>query len=266
MRCCSREDVAPFISGRSVALVGSGPGSLRNAPGFVDGHDTVVRVNNYRVGSAQGTRCDIHYSFFGTSIRKTAAELKRDGVKLCICKCPDAKIMDSAWHTQKQKPNGVDFRYIYENRAAWWFGPVYVPTLAEFMMHFHLLGGHIPTTGFAALLDVLSYGPRSVYMTGFDFFQSGLHNVNETWKPGDPSDPIGHDPAAERAWFIAHAASLPVTCDDAMAESLAGEWKAPPVVPPKPRNVTIGSKGRRTADRHPVQMRLSRKIDPRIVR
>jgi hypothetical protein len=37
-----------FFSGKRVAIVGSGPGCLDNDPGFVDSHDVVVRVNNYK--------------------------------------------------------------------------------------------------------------------------------------------------------------------------------------------------------------------------
>jgi hypothetical protein len=76
-----------------------------------------------------------------------------------------------------------------------------------------LLGRHVPTTGFSGLLDVLSYDPASIYMTGFDFFSSGIHNVNERWKRMNPSDPIGHVPDAERNWFIRNVDKLPIIMD-----------------------------------------------------
>lgn len=233
-RSISRQQASSYFAGRTVAIVGSGPGVARNAPGIVDAHEVVVRVNNYKLVPGAGARTDVFYSFFGASIRKTAAELQRDGVKLCYCKCPDAKFIDSEWHARHRKMNGVDFRYIYRQRADWWFGPVYVPSIDEFMAHFTMLGNHVPTTGFSALLDVLSHGPRSVFMTGFDFFQSGVHNVNERWRAGDPTDPIGHDPRAERAWFIENARRLPIKCDAALEEAVAGaDWKAPPKQPPR---------------------------------
>jgi hypothetical protein len=219
---CTREAVAAVLTGKTVALVGSGPGVLDNKPGFVDSHDVVVRVNNYKTGPAAGARCDVFYSFFGSSIKKKSLHLQADGVKLCICKCPDAKFIDSAWHETNGKPHGVDFRYIYRDRADFWFCPTYVPTVEAFLVHFRLLGDHVPTTGFSALLDVLSYAPTSIYMTGFDFFQSGIHNVNETWRAGNPTDPIGHDPNAERAWFAANAARLPVTMDQLLEKALTG--------------------------------------------
>lgn len=229
MPFCDKAHVARIIAGKSVAIVGSGPGALTNPVGLVDSHDVVVRINNYKLYPQTGKRTDIYYSFFGTSIKKTVAELRHDGVKLCYAKCPDMQVMESDWHRQNGKMNGVDFRYIYRNRASWWFCPTYVTTLEDFQAHFKLLENHVPTTGFSAILDVLKFAPRSVFITGFDFFQSGKHNVNEGWRPGDPSDPIGHRPELERAWFIANAINYPITTDIAVAEALKGEWKATPI-------------------------------------
>lgn len=227
MRFCSREEVGEVFAGKTVALVGSGPGSLANAKGLIDSHDVVVRVNNYKLFPATGYRTDVFYSFFGKSIRKTSIELRRDGVKLCICKCPNAKFMESAWHEKHNKLNGVDFRYIYERRRDWWFCDTYVPSVEEFGVHFELLGKHIPTTGFSALLDIVSWKPKHIFVTGFDFFQSGVHNVNEKWRKANLSDPIGHDPAAERAWFLANAGRLPLSMDAALESIRDGTFKTP---------------------------------------
>lgn len=204
MRSCTSEHVSNVLRGKRVAVVGSGPGALDNEPGFVDSHDVVARVNNYKLSAATGFRADVFYSFFGGSIKKTAEELSKDGVQLCMCKCPDAKFMDSEWHRRMNKPHGTDFRYIYRDRAAWWFCPTYVPSLTEFLKVFEMLDRHIPSTGFSALLAVLEHQPASVYLTGFDFFASRVHNVNEPWRPGNPDDPIGHAPERERAWLSKH--------------------------------------------------------------
>ena len=165
-------------------------------------------MNNYRTGHEQGTRCDVFYSFFGNSIRKSVAQLKADGVKLCMAKCPDAKPIESAWHERLGKTAGIDFRYIYQLRRDWWFCDTYVPEIWTFIERFELLDRHIPTTGFSAILDVLACEPASIYLTGFDFFSSGLHNVNETWRQGDPRDPIAHRPDLEAAWIATNAASF----------------------------------------------------------
>lgn len=210
MRFVSFADVYGRIQGKKVAIVGSGPGCLDNAPGVVDGHDVVVRVNQYKTGKRQGKRTDVHYSFYGNSIRKSAADLERDGVTLCMCKCPDSKPLESAWHEQRGKVNGIDFRYIYRARADWWFTDTFIPDDGRFLSKVEILKGHIPTTGFAAILDVMDCDPASIYLTGFDFFQSGQHNVDERWKPGDPSDPIGHRPMLEAAWLKANLGGVTV--------------------------------------------------------
>lgn len=226
-RFIDRDEMRQHIEGKFVALVGSGPSVLHNPAGFIDSHEVVIRVNNYKLtGPLTGKRTDIHYSFYGTSVRKRVDELKRDGVRLCICKCPNAQFMESEWHTKNGKMRGVDFRYIYEERRNWWFCDTYVPTVAEFVQSFDLLGGHVPTTGFAALLDVLSCNPANVYMTGYDFFQSRIHNVHERWRPNNPDDPIGHVPDGEREWFATHVENLPVTMDEALNKALSRKLRS----------------------------------------
>jgi len=223
MNFCDRSTVSAVLAGKRVVIVGSGPGCLDNELGFIDGHDVVVRVNNYRTGPAQGFRTDVFYSFFGGSIRKTADELKADGVALCMCKCPNAKFMESEWHQRMRKTNGVDFRYIYRDRAAWWFCPTYVATLDDFLKVFEMLGKHIPSTGFSALLEVLSHDPASVYLTGFDFFASRVHNVNEPWRPGNPDDPIGHAPERERDWLAANLGQHRISLDKRLTDIMRSD-------------------------------------------
>lgn len=198
-------------------MVGSGPGVKDNRPRFVDSFDVVVRVNNYKNSREAGFRTDVFYSYFGNAIKKTPEALKNDGVKLCMAKCPNSKPIESVWHKMHDKENGTDFRWIYEKRCDWWFCDTYVPTTEEFLAQFVLLGGHVPTSGFSALLDVLSYNPASVYMTGFDFFTSGVHNVNERWRQGDLRDPIRHVPRKELHWLKQNIALLPITTDSRLA-------------------------------------------------
>lgn len=236
MRFLTRSEVRPWFEGRRVAIIGSGPSVLDNEPGFVDGHNVVVRVNNYKTGPAAGFRTDVFYSFFGTSIRKSAGELKADGVRLCLCKCPNAHALESEWHRRHRQMIGVDYRPHYERRASWWFCDTFIPSVPDFLVGFELLGGHVPTTGFAAILDVLSFAPASLYLTGFDFFRSAIHNVDEAWRAGNADDPIGHVPERELAWLRVNREALPLHVDGRLAEALANE--TPPVRPP-PRRVTV---------------------------
>lgn len=221
MRFVTRPEVRQRFEGKSVAVVGSGPGCRQNAPGIVDAHDIVVRVNNYKVSDGAGRRTDVFYSFFGASIKKSADELRRDGVTFCMCKCPNAHAIESEWHRVNGKMIGVDFRPHYQRRANWWFCDTYIPTVAEFMVGFDLLGRHMPTTGFAAILDVLSFNPRAVFLTGFDFFQSGIHNVDEPWRVKNLDDPHRHRPDLEAAWLRGVIGLHPVNCDCALSQVLA---------------------------------------------
>jgi hypothetical protein len=142
-----------------------------------------------------------------------------------MCKCPDAQFIESEWHEKNNKMRGVDFRYIYEQRKDFWFTETYVPTKEQFLENFNLLGGHVPTTGFAAILDVLTYKPVQVFCTGFDFFQTRIHNLHEQWSPANPDDPIGHLPDAERAWLQEHLADLPIQMDQTMRAALNKELR-----------------------------------------
>jgi hypothetical protein len=216
MRFLQRSEVSPWFEGKSVAVVGSGPGCVDNEDGFVDSHDVVVRANNYRLIGGAGKRTDVFYSFFGTSIRKTAEELKADGVKLCMSKVPNAHAIESEWHRRNNKMIGVDYREHYRRRKDWWFCDTYIPTVEDFLKPFEALGKHQPTTGFAAIWDVLSFNPRSVYLTGFDFFRSGVHNVNEPWKVKNLDDPFRHEPEREREWVMRAYAEGRVSLDDTL--------------------------------------------------
>jgi len=211
-----------FFNGKSVAIVGSAPSCKRNEPYFIDSHDIVVRVNNYKLSRGSGVETHVHYSFYGNSIKKTQEDLIIDGVKLCMCKCPDGKIMSSPWHAKRMRLFGVDYRYIYGLRKDFWFCDTYIPEMDVFMKKFKLLGKHVPTTGFAAILDILRFDPESVYLTGFDFFASKIHNVDEKWKAGDPSDPVKHMPELELKWLVENVDKYPITLDETLREAING--------------------------------------------
>lgn len=207
------EQVQKFFKGKTVAIVGSAPSVLDNEPGFIDSHDVVLRANNFKLSAAAGYRCDVHYSFYGMSIRKTVNDLKSCGVKMCMCKVPNSKPIESEWHEKNTMQAGIDFRTLYHRRQQFWFCPTFIPDDMHFMQSFWLLKEHIPTTGFAAILDVLACDIASVYLTGFDGFKSGLHNVDEKWRPGKPDDPIGHRPDLEIALLGELRKKHPITVD-----------------------------------------------------
>lgn len=203
------EEVFERFRGKRVAVVGSAPSCAENVMGYVDSFDTVVRISNYKLLKGTGEKTDVHYSFYGSSIRKTREELIEDGVSLCMCKCPNAKVMDSP----NGNPVATDFRYIYKARKDFWFCDTYVPSKERFIKYFNLLRGHIPTTGFSCILDILSFPVKEVYLTGFDFFTSKISKVNEPWKPGKKDDPIGHVPRYEARWIKENLNNYPILLD-----------------------------------------------------
>jgi len=201
MKLLDRKYIRDFFKGKRVCIVGSGPSILTQDGRHIDGFDEVIRISNYKlVPEKTGKRTDVYYSFFGGSIKKTPEDLKIDGIKFCMCKCPDAmahkhdEMVD--WDA---KNTGGDFRAIYRRRADWWFTPVYIPTLEDYLDSFMLLGKHVPTTGFSCILELVECDVKELYITGFDFMTSKVHNVNEKWL-GDyknQDDPIKHVPDIE---------------------------------------------------------------------
>lgn len=216
IKSCSKNRLSEVFEGKNVVIVGGAPSSLKNKIGYIDSFDVVVRVNNYKLFPQTGKRTDVFYSYFGGAIKKTVQELKRDGVYLCICKCPNEKVIESEWHRRHGKMNGVDFRYIYRGRKEFWFCDTYVPSIDEFAETFNLLDKHIPTSGFGAIYDVLKHSPKSLYITGFDFFSSGLHNVDERWAKLNAADPIGHRPDLELNWLKNNIGNYPIILDETL--------------------------------------------------
>lgn len=192
-----------------VVIVGSGPTALENEPGFIDSFSVVVRVNNYKIkgeksgikydySKSLGSRTDVFYSFFGSSIGKTSEELRADGVTLCMSKLPNSSPIESEWHVHRGKPEGIDYRPHYRRRENWWFCPTFVPDDLHFLETFNFLGKHQATTGFSAIYDFVKIAPKALHITGFDFFESGVHNVDETHRMKNLDDPIGHRPKLEK--------------------------------------------------------------------
>lgn len=198
--------IQEYFKNKRVVIIGSAPNVLNNDGRYIDGFDSVVRVNNYKIFPENtGKKTDVHYAFYGSSIRKAAAELKGDGVKLCMCKCPNGKPIQSAWHERNGQTAGIDFRYIYKRRAPFWFCPTYIPTEQHFMRLFLELEKHIASTGFAAIWEILQLQVKELYITGFDFFTSRKHNINERWREGRKDDPIKHVPEVEKTKILEYA-------------------------------------------------------------
>lgn len=209
MKVLTFSNLVEIFKNRSVAVIGSAPSVKQNEARYINGYDEIIRINNYKTKGVAlnkkpydytanvGSRTDWHYSFYGASIRKTSEELKKDGIKGHLCKCPNANAHMTEWHKMRGMQKGCDFGWIYRIRKDYWVAPVYIPEKEHYLKCFHLLGGHVPTTGFCCIWEMVNIGPKKIYITGFDFMTSGVHNVDEKWRPGIPDDPIGHVPHKE---------------------------------------------------------------------
>ena len=86
----SLDQMRARFKGKSIAVIGSGPTALLNSGEHIDSHDLIIRIQNYKMRgfeSQVGSRTDVHYSFYGMSMRKTAKELQEDGVSLACASC-----------------------------------------------------------------------------------------------------------------------------------------------------------------------------------
>jgi len=82
------------------------------------------------------------------------------------------------------------------------------------------------TTGFEAILNITSLNPKSLHLTGFDFFRSRLHNLTDRWRPKRYNDdPVCHLPERELDWLVHNIDLYPITTDPALQRVLADARK-----------------------------------------
>ena len=209
------KEIQKVIEGKRVIVMGSAPSVLENNGKDIDNYDIVVRVNNFKIDGFEkqvGTKLDIYYSFFGTSIEKTNEELKRHKLKFIMCKYPNESFMD---HTGGVAKDGIsaDFRRTYNVRKYWWEFPIWIPKMKYFKENFEKLF-RVPTTGISAILDILRFNPKSLNITGFDFMTSGIHDTNVRWNKGDGN----HDHVRERYLIAELRNKGKIVCDEHLNE------------------------------------------------
>ena len=203
-----------------MAIIGSAPSALQNDAQYIDAYDEIIRINNFKTIGTDlkgrnydfrnrvGYRTDWHYSFYGGSIRTKHDELK--GIKGHLCKCPNEEVVHlTDWHKMRKLEKGCGWAWIYRARKDYWVAPVYIPEKAHYLECFNMLDGHVPTTGFACIWELIQMPVREMYVTGFDFFTSGRHNINEKWRENNLDDPIRHVPMAEKAIFKKWVKQMP---------------------------------------------------------
>lgn len=187
----NEECVRDFIAGKSVIVLGSAPNVIDVSAETLEKHDIIVRVNNYSLFN-RSKRVDIYYSFFGHSIQNVDEKVARDKPKFLFFKYPFDFNFTRHSHGRAIDGRSGDFRFVQKIRENLIINYDYfAQTKSNFISNFCAVGA-IPTTGVAAILDVIRYEPSALNIAGFDFFKSKKHNINEAW---DGSG--GHDLSTE---------------------------------------------------------------------
>jgi len=163
------------IKNKKVLIVGGASSASKQPEKWYNSFDIIVRCNNYK--KSNNSRTDIFYSYFGRNIKKTPEELKKDGVKFLISKCPNA---DMSKQLSAYEIDMKDYRWIYKLRENWWFCDLHIMSIEEMLEQISLMGNTMPTTGLSAILFFVKR-QCNVNIIGFDCFDTNIHNLNEVW-------------------------------------------------------------------------------------
>ena len=177
-------DLKTYILGKKILIVGGAPSASKKSRDWYDSFDIIVRCNNYK--KVNSDRTDIFFSYFGRNIKKTEEELRADGVKFLVNKCPNS---DMTGKFESFEIQDKDYRWIYDLRKDWWFKPLVSLTESELISQIEMLGGFMPTVGLSAVLFFTKYS-KPVNIIGFDCFESGKHNLDEAWDGSGKHAPI----------------------------------------------------------------------------
>jgi|GEM_PF-3446530 hypothetical protein len=222
----TRERVEKIIKDKSVLIIGAAPSAENLTAGFVKQFDLIVRLNNYR-NFDWCPRTDIFYSMMGGSIKKTCADLRRDGCKLIFCKNP----FDDYIVLHKNKNINILKTLKMENiyrqwRTQWFEVPYYLETIENWRWLNDQIG-QVTTTGLQAIADIYRFQPERMHLAGFDFFSSAYHyGYPVHLKPW----PKHHDFKGEMLFakkFLSEHKNI--TCDDVMRKIFAHPEKFPKI-------------------------------------
>ena len=173
----SHREVKKYVSGKSVIVLGSAPCVANVTADQLREFNIIVRLNNYK-HFCKCHKTDIYYSFFGSSIIKSEQQLKKDGCKFIIHKYP---YIDFTKHHKHQDGIALDCRDSKYERD--WNIPQYRVPKTNFITNY-MMADRMMTTGVSAIVEMIRLG-GNVTIAGFDFFESGIHNLDEKWVSGD---------------------------------------------------------------------------------
>lgn len=192
----NEKTMSNYFRDKRVLILGSAPCVENVSSEEINEFDVVVRCNNYKFFN-ESKKINIYYSFFGKSIKKKYEDIKNDKIDFLFFKYPNfnfTKFSDG----KNERGIGEDFRWVYEYRKKLIKKmDCFIQTKYNFMSNY-LYVGKILTTGVSAIVDVLRYYPRDLYIAGFDFFESKIHNISEKW---EEKYGIGHDTKSEKKFI-----------------------------------------------------------------
>lgn len=208
------------LEGARIAIVGNAGylGELEQGE-HIDGHDLVLRMNNFRVTGFEpsvGSRVDVYMSnFYVPDIDFTNPDIGRA-----------SWIVSSRPNTfRKPKTHSLDLRFgehITEGLCALDATGAYVPSL-EYIRGLTEQVGNAPTTGMMAILlatEILLPRCQSVYVTGFSFFEGKSHY----YKSAADDLSSHHNPQTEKTVLAQRLRPFfedgRVTCDETVAAHL----------------------------------------------
>ncbi len=210
--------------GASLAIVGNAGYLAELDQGSqIDGHDLVLRMNNFRTHGFErqvGRRCDIFLSGFCQDVDFTRPELQVARFIVSSIPANFRKLPAMRIHTRGGEWITAGLIAMGRRRA-------YVPDVHNLAKRIRQIGRY-PTTGAMAIFLALEQPGtvcRSVYITGFSFFDGPTH-----YFASQQIVPRNHDIANERTLLrelLAPAiVSGRVSLDPRMSEHLFGDVPA----------------------------------------
>jgi len=192
------EEFSNLISDKTVAIVGPAKSiSGLNNGNMIDKYDTVVRLNYAKIEkpSDSGKRTDIIY--YDGSFH----DHKNQELKFLVCSYPETE-----WFFESRCRNNINYyKNLYKHRI------VSSHLYKNLKKSLDPKNKIRPNTGLIAILDVLLYNPKKVFITGIDFYrtsylkthpdygQKSLEFIKKQFSEGDSGD--YHDPDKQYQLF-----------------------------------------------------------------
>jgi|WetSurMetagenome_2_1015567.scaffolds.fasta_scaffold01426_28 hypothetical protein len=197
MKQLTEFDVRNFFRGKTVLVLGSAGCVAKLKANFMETFDVIVRSNNYKPFNPCH-RVDVYYSFLGGSVKKSMNEIVKDGAKFVFCRCPDS---DFSKHVGGKYIPGKSFdaRPVYQQRKDWFKIPYFIQTKNNYQKNYELLD-RLLTTGVSSIVDVLRYEPARLFVAGFDFFTTLIHNTDEPCNLNTGHDFPGEYNLVKKLW------------------------------------------------------------------